>query len=255
MSLEQFLSTQLFSVMLIFARVGMALSLLPIIGEQFVSSNVRLLLALALSAVLAPVLGPGLPAMPADGLNLAMLIGGEVLVGAYLGTVARFLLLALEFAGVVMTLQTGLGAAQIFNPALGTPGSPYGSILGVLGLTIMLATNLHHILIEGIVASYQLFTPGTLLPLDDFLQVLTRLVGHSSLIGTKMAAPFLIAGIVFNVALAVLGRLVPQMQVFFVSLPLQVLGGFVLFLVGFSAAILLWYSDAETVLIDAYGIR
>jgi flagellar biosynthesis protein FliR len=251
--LDAFLIGQVYAFLLVFARVGTALMFMPVFGEVFVSSTIRLMFALVMSLLLAPVLMPTLPVPPTAVPAFATLIATEAFIGLFLGVVARMVMSALEMAGMVISLQTGLAAAAMFNPAIGTQGSPFGSILGVLGITLLVVTDLHHLLLAGVANSYALFPPGGILPVNDFAETTMRLVGQSFSIGTQMAAPFVIGGIVLNVALGVLSRLVPQMQIFFVALPIQIAGGLVLFLVSLSSAMLVWLTLAEETIVGIFG--
>jgi flagellar biosynthesis protein FliR len=222
--LEQVLPANLFAALLIFARVGAAMMLLPGFGEVYVMQRYRLLLALAIALLLTPVLGPTLPALPAGAARLVALIGGEVVVGLFLGTVARVLLSALDVAGTLVSLQLGLSAAQIFNPML-QQGSLTSAFYGVLGVLLIFVTDLHHLLLNAVVDSYNVFIPGSLPPLGDLSEVMVRVAASAFQLGLEMAAPFIVLGTLFFVALGVVGRLVPQLQLLFVMQPLQIVGG------------------------------
>jgi flagellar biosynthetic protein FliR len=252
-SLETFLNAQIYAFLLVFARVGTALMFMPVFGETFVSSTIRLLFALGMSLLLMPVLMPTLPVAPTDVPGLLTLIATEGFIGVFLGVIARLLMSTLEIAGMIISLQTGLAAAMMFNPSLGTQGSPFGSMLGVLGITIVVIADLHHLLLAGIGNSYALFPPGGVVPVNDFSETIMRLIGESFSIGTQMAAPFVVGGIILNVALGVLSRLVPQMQIFFVALPVQIGAGLLLFAISLEAAMLLWLTHFEEAVIGLLG--
>lgn len=247
LGLDAFLAAQVFAFLFVFARIGTALAVMPVFGEQFVSVQVRLLFALAASLLLVPVLQGRIPPVPDDVPVLVRLIAIEALAGIFLGTVARIALSALETAGMFISLQTGLAAAAIFNPALGIQGSPFGSFLGVGGLALIVVTDLHHLLLTGLVSSYDLFVPGVGLPMGDLAETAGRVMSQSFAIGFQMAAPFIVGGILLNVALGVMSRLVPQMQIFFVALPLQIGAGLLLMAASLGAAMLLWLDGLQAV--------
>jgi flagellar biosynthetic protein FliR len=226
---EQFLPANLFAAVLIFARIGAAMMLLPGFGELYVPQRFRLLLALFMAGLLTPVVAPMLPAMPASAAALAVLVIGEVVVGVFIGTLARMLVAALETAGMFVSLQTGLSAATMFNP-LAEASSPLPSALyGMLGVVLIFVTDLDHLLLRAAVESYGLFTPGALPPVGDFSAMVTRFAAGSFLLAFEMAAPFIVIGLVFFVALGVIARMVPQLQVLFIAQPIQILGGLALF--------------------------
>jgi flagellar biosynthetic protein FliR len=241
--LEQFLPANVFAVLLIFARVGSAMMLLPGFGEFYVLARWRLLLALALALLLTPVLAPALPPLPAGAVQLAAIVGSEAMIGLFMGTVARILLSALDVAGTVVSLQLGLSAAQIFNPMAAAPAALTSTLYSVLGVLLIFLSDLHHLLLRAIVESYDVFQPGVLPPMGDFSEMITRSVAGAFRLGIEMAAPFIVLGTLFYAALGIVGRLVPQLQILFVTQPLQIIGG--LMALGFVLlAGMQWFLDA-----------
>lgn len=241
---------QIFTWLLVFARLGSAFMVLPAIGDAFVSARTRLLLALAVTVLVAPVLKDQLPAEPQQVLALAMLIIGEITIGIFLGSVGRLLIGALEVAGTVIATQSGLANAQMFNPAMATQGSLPGALLGWLGLLLIFITDMHHLLIMAVVDSYTLFVPGAPLPIDGMADMVGRLVSKSFLIGIQMAAPFLITGMLFGLALGLLNKLAPQIQVFFLFMSTQVALGLFLFAITLSAMMMFWLGHFESAFVE-----
>ena len=240
--LSTLLPGQLFAPVLVFARVGSALMLLPGFGELYVPQRYRLILAVLLAVVIAPVLSPGLPALPAAPSSLALLLIAEIVIGLFLGTIARFMLLALETAGNIISMQLGLSAAQIFNPMLGQQSTLPATMLSLIGLMVVFATDTHHLLLRATVDSYGVFAAGRLPAIGDLSDAITRVAAASFRLGLELAAPFLVVGTVFFAALGVLSRLVPQLQIFFVTLPVQILGGLAV-LAATLVAIMSWFMD------------
>lgn len=241
--LQQVLPANLFAAMLIFARVGSALMLLPGFGEFYVLQRYRLLLGLFIAALLTPVLAPMLPAMPAKAFDLVAIVGAEATIGLFLGLVSRILLSALDIAGTIVSFQLGLSAAQIFNPTAAAPGTLTGTLYSVLGVLLIFVTDLHHLLLRALVDSYAVFAPGVLPPPGDLSDMIARSVAGAFLIGMELAAPFILLGLLFYIAIGIVGRLVPQLQILFVTLPLQILGGF-LALGMVLAASMEWFLEA-----------
>ena len=214
--------------LLTFARVGTMVMLLPGVGELNLPSRVRLTIALVLTAILLPahqkaytvdlnVLGP----------EIVMLFQ-ELLVGAVLGMTARLAISALQVAGTVVAQQLGLGFVTAVDPTQNQQGLLVGNFLTVLGITLIFATDMHHLVIAGLNDSYTIFHPGEMPIVGDVAQHITRIVATSFRIGIQLSAPFLVFGLLFNFGLGVLSRLMPQMQVFFIGLPLSILLGFLL---------------------------
>jgi flagellar biosynthetic protein FliR len=216
--------------LLIFARIGTMVMLLPGLGELSVPSRVRLTVALVLTAVLLPLhrnayqidlkeLGP-----------VILVLGQELVVGAVLGLTARLAISALQVAGSVVAQQLGLGFVTAVDPTQGQQAAIVGNFLTMFGIALIFATDLHYLVIAALNDSYTLFAPGEVPLLGDIAALLTRTVAMSFRIGVQLSAPFLVFGLLFNLGLGVLSRLMPQMQVFFVGVPLSILIGFLIML-------------------------
>ena len=223
--LEQILPAEIFVILLIFVRVGGATMLLPCYGEPFVSPRLRLLFALMVSLVLAPVLSKTLPKMPESASMLALLIMGEVLIGVFIGTIARMFLAALTTAGMLIGYMSSMANALTNDPSAAQQGSIAGSFLTLVALLTIMTLDLHHMLLLAVVDSYDLFVPGQVPPIADFSEMIARTVAETFVLSFQIAAPFVVVGLIFYLGLGLLGRLMPQMQVFFVAMPLQIILG------------------------------
>lgn len=250
MSLNEFLPGGVFSFLLVFMRVGGVLMLIPGFGEIFVPMRVRLFIALGLCLTLAPIVGPELPAPPAAPAELLVLLGGEILIGIFLGMIVRILFSALNTAGTVIAYQTGLGFAQFYDPSQGTQSALVSSFLTVVGLTLLFTTGLHLVLLQAIRDSYILFPVGRIPPMSGFAELATLFVAQSFRVGLQIAAPFVVYGIVFYTALGILARLIPRMQVFFIALPVQMISGYVLLAVTMSMGFAWFIEHVEVNLIE-----
>ena len=221
--------------MLVFARIGTMLMLLPGLGEQNLSARIRLTMALILAAVVLPLHRAAYHIDPAAlGPAIVMLIE-EILVGAVLGLTARLTISALDVAGSVIAQQLGLGFVTAIDPTQGEQEAIVGNFLTMLGLTLIFATNMHYLVIAALNDSYNVFAPGEVLGTGDVAALVTRTVAGAFRVGIQLSAPFLAFGLLFNIGLGVLSRLMPQMQVFFVALPLSILIGLLFLLLGLGA--------------------
>ena len=216
--------------LLVFARTGAMVMLLPAIGETSVPGRVRLILALAISLALAPVVTGSYPQQaPASVLALGLLIAQEITAGILIGAMARIIVSALSVAGTLIANQTGLALAETLDPTShGQQSAVVSNFFSLLGVVLIFATNLHHMAIGAIAGSYHLIPPGTSLPTGDMAQLTIRLVSGSFALGFQLAAPFLVFGFAVNVAFGILSRMMPQLQVFFVAMPVNILVGFIL---------------------------
>jgi flagellar biosynthetic protein FliR len=243
MSIGTLLPATTFAFFLVFARFGSALMLLPGFGEVYVPARARLVIALALGLVLLPLLAPALPPLPGSPFELLLLLGGEILVGLLIGTAARLMLLALQAAGMIAALQMSIANALVQDLASAQQGSIVGNYLMIIGVLAIFATDAHYLALNALSDSYVLFPAGALPPMEDAAALFVRTVAGSFELAVRIAAPFMIMGFVFQVGLGLLTRLMPQVQVFFLALPLQILLGFVIFLTATSAGVL-WFLDS-----------
>lgn len=229
--LNEILTLDIYRFFLIFTRLGATIMLLPGFSGQLVSTRIRLLIALALSLLLLPVAGPLFPPLPRQVPNLILLIGGEVLVGIYLGVVTQMLMAALNIAGTFISFQIGLTNAFSFDAVAEQQSSTITALLANIALIAIFATDMHHLMLRALADSYATFVPGQPMMLGDFSETLGHLMSQSFGFGIQMAAPILAFGLIFNSGLGLLSRLTPQIQVFFVALPLQLIGGVAMLMV------------------------
>lgn len=212
-----------------FARVGAIVLLIPGIGETYVSPRIRLSFALLLALVLTPIVQAGLPGLPATIGGMAGWILREVITGLMIGSVLRIFLSAMGVAGEIVSLQTTLSFAQTTNPLQAQPGTTIAAFLTLLGVVLIFATNLHHLFIGAIAGSYRLIAPAAPLMLGDATELILRTVSDSFLVGVQLAAPVIVFGLIFNLASGLVGRVMPQFQIFFAAAPLNVLLGLSVF--------------------------
>ena len=214
---------------LIFARIGAVLMMLPGIGESYVPPRIRLSLALVVSLALWPVISGVLPALPVTVGGMAGWIIREVVVGLMIGALLRAFMTALSTAGEIVALQTTLAFAQTANPMQAQPGTTIAAFLMLLGTTLIFATNTHHLFIAGLVGSYELITPVGPLVTGDFATLAVRTVGDAFMLGVQLSAPLLVFALIFNLASGLVGRVMPQFQVFFAAAPLSIILGLSVF--------------------------
>jgi flagellar biosynthetic protein FliR len=234
--------------LLVFARIGTMVMLLPGLGELSVPVRVRLTVALLLAALLVPLHRSAYVLdLKSFGPVIVMLIE-EIAIGAVLGVTARLTISALQVAGSVVAQQLGLGFVTAVDPTQGQQGLILGNFLTLLGLTLVFAADLHHLVIAAINDSYALFKPGELPIVGDAAALTTRTVANAFRIGIQLSAPFLVFGLLFNLGLGVLSRLMPQMQVFFVGVPLSILVGFLILILVLGAMMVTFLGSVESVL-------
>src|ERR1700726_5027784 len=215
--------------MLVFARIGAMVMLLPGLGEANIPVRIKLAIALLLTLIILPLHRAAYHVDMGSLTPLLVLMVHEIVIGVVLGATARVTLSALQVAGSVIAQQLGLGFVTAIDPTQGQQGLLIGNCVTLLGVTLLFATESHHLVIAALSHSYAVFSPGDLVPSGDVAALATRAFAAAFKIGMQLSAPFLVFGLVFNVGLGVLARLMPQMQVYFVGVPLSILSGFLIF--------------------------
>jgi flagellar biosynthetic protein FliR len=217
-----------FAAMLLVARAGTACMLLPGIGEAELPMTVRAAFVVALTALLLPVVGPMMPAFPADVPHLAAMVMAEIVTGLWLGWLARLVLLAMSMAGQLMAASTGMTNVLQPDIAMGGSASALSRLFGLAAPVVVMASGLHALPLAALVGSYRLVAPGSFLPVGDTVSVYVGAVTEAFSLALHLAAPFLMAGVLFQVGIGLVARLVPQLQVYFAAMPGQILGGLAL---------------------------
>jgi flagellar biosynthetic protein FliR len=220
--LEELLTLNIFGFFLIFTRVGTALALMPGFSAGFVPIRVRLAGALAITFVMTPVLVAGLPVRPPTIAALAILIMGEFLVGLFFGVIARILIGALQTAGTVISYMSSMANALIQDPIAEQQSSTVASFMLIMATVLIFTADMHHVMLRAIADSYTLMEPGAGIPVGDMVYIIGRRVADSFALGLRLAAPFVIVALTYYIGLGLLGRLMPQLQVFFFGLPFQI---------------------------------
>lgn len=205
--------------LLCFFRVGACLALLPVFGEQVVPVRFRLGLALALTVAVAPAI----PAPP-DVTPSAIL--AEATTGLALGAVFRTLTMALQIAGAIAAQATSL--SQIFASAGAEPQSAFSTVLLLAGLAMLCSAGFHVQVIVFLIRSHDLVAQGQFLPAAAVSAWgVSQIAGFFGL-GFALAAPFLIGGLVYNIALGAINRAMPALMVVFIGAPALTAGGMIL---------------------------
>lgn len=231
---------QVFAAGLVFARLGAIVLLIPGIGETFIPPRIRLSFALAMALMLFPVVGPAAPALPATHGAMAGEVIREVMIGLMIGGILRLFMSSLAIAGELVSLGTTLSFAQTANPMQAQPSPTLSTFLGLMGVVLIMSTDLHHMFLAAIVRSYSLFPFGRDVPIADAGQLAVQTVSKSFALGLQLAAPVLVFSLIFNVAVGLVGRVMPQFQVFFVATPLIVLLGLAVFALSLGTIGLVW---------------
>jgi flagellar biosynthesis protein FliR len=215
--------------MLVFARVAAMVMVLPALGQSNIPVRIKIAIAVLLTLIILPLHRTAYTIDMSSMTPLLISMLHEIVIGVVLGATAQVAMSALQVAGAVIAQQLGLGFVTAVDPTQGQQGVVIGNFLTMLGVTLLFATDSHHLIIAALNDSYAIFSPGDLVPSGDVAELATRAFAAAFKIGMQLSAPFLVFGLVFNIGLGVLARLMPQMQVYFVGVPLSILLGFLIF--------------------------
>lgn len=239
------ISITVFAAALVFARLGAILMLLPGIGESTIPPRIRLSFALAFSLAVGPLIAPGLPAMPESLAAAAGLVALEVLIGVMIGAASRILLMAGAVAGQIIGYQTGLAMAQSFDPTQGQSGALPAQFLNLMFMVLIFVTNLHHYLLLTAAQSYEMMPAGAPPNVGDAASWALQLFIDAFALAVQIASPLIAFGLIFYLGLGVLSRLMPQAQIFFIAMPLNILIGFAILAMTLGAIALVWLERFE----------
>lgn len=243
--LGQLINLNIFAFLLVFARIGTAFSLLPGFGSQQVPMYARLGFALAVSLLVTPILMNLLPAQPHAVSALFLLLASEILIGAFLGMIPRVLMGALQTAGTMISMMASMSNMFIQDPIADQQSSVISTFLTITALTLVFVTNTHYVMLQAVVDSYNVFKPTDSILAGDMGYFFARQVSDSFRIGIQITSPFIVAGLAYYLGLGIMGRLMPQLPVFFFGLPIQITMQLFLFIVALTSIMLVFMSFFE----------
>lgn len=208
----------LLAMSLAFFRVGGLMLVAPLFSSRSVPAMVRAAIAVLLTVVIVPAL----PALPAGVVVGPYEFAAELVVGFGLGLGAAVLIGGAELAGDVLAVQTGLSGATALNPLTGLGTGVLGQLLGLLALALLLATEGHLVMIQALAGSYQVVPAGWVFDLTGGVLVLIDTMALLFTQGLQFAAPIIASVSVGYMALGVLARTSPQLNMLAVAFPLQI---------------------------------
>lgn len=231
----------------VFVRIGAAMALLPAFGEQIVPLRVRLAAAIAFTAIVAPAVAPGLPQIATPG-ALAQVLVTEALAGLVIGIAVRLFVIALQTAGTIAAQAMSL--AQFFGGAGVDPQPAMSQILVVGGLALAVISGLHVRLAEYLILSYLLLPAGMWPGAGMLAEWGVARIAHAFGLAFRLAMPFVIAALIYNIALGAINKAMPQLMVAFVGAPAITFGGLALLMLVAPVALPLWLEVFETFMAD-----
>lgn len=219
--LRELLALNVFAFLVVFARIGTAISLMPGFSAAYIPVRIRLIFALGVGVVLTPVVSNLIPAPPASPIVVFLILLGEATIGAFFGIIGRVVFASLQVAGTIISLVSAMANAFIQDPIAEQQGSILAGFLTTVGVLVVFVSNAHHLMLRAVAESYAVFTPGDPLMIGDFAMMLARNVADSFTLGVQISSPLIVTSLVHYIMLGILGRLMPNLPVFFFGLPIQ----------------------------------
>ena len=238
---------------LVFLRVGAVMAVLPVFGERSIPERVRLVLAIAFTAVVFPAVAIEVQDLAATSQGLMRGLATEVMAGLVLGLALRLFVMVLQIAGSMVAQSTSL--SQIFGGGAVDAQPAIGHLFLVAGLALAVMLGLHVRVAELLILSYQFFPAGMYLPKEDVLTWGVNHIAKAFALSFSLSAPFLIASLVYNVALGVINRAMPSLMVAFVGAPAISLGGLLLLFVSAPILLELWQTGFAELLLNPFQVR
>lgn len=206
---------------LVLARLAGIFTAIPLFGGERVPKMIRAAVIMAMTLVCYPLLRAKAPQLPMDTVSLVILAVREMLIGVSLGIVSQSIFAAVEFCGQLVGMQMGFSMASMFDPAMGQ--IPLMSVFQVmLAMLLFLTLNVHHLFIRAIIESYAIIPPGNWHMSSGLITFLINTTGEIFVLGIKLAAPVMVSLLATSVVLGIMARSFPQMNIFMISMPLNV---------------------------------
>lgn len=233
---------------LVFLRVGAVLALMPAFGEQTVPQRIRLILSLAFTAIVAPAVFGAVQATQGWIAPAAI----EILVGLAIGIGLRLFILALQMAAAIIAQVTSL--SQLFGGATPDPQPAIGNLLTVAGLALAVLSGLHVKAASLFIMSYQILPTGRLPNSADMADWGLLQITNALVLAFSLAAPFVIGSVIYNVALGVINKAMPQLAVSLVGAPLLTFAALFLMALVVPLVLAVWLGSFDSFLTTPFKV-
>jgi flagellar biosynthesis protein FliR len=220
---------QVVAVVFVFLRIGAMLVMIPVIGEASVPVRVKGGLAILITLLVYPVVRPDIPAwsLQTDTLGIAWAILGEILIGVFLGFAAKLVFAGIRFGGGMIGMQMGFAIVNVIDPATRTQSSIIAEFQYMVAVLVYLIVDAHHLLILAITESYRFIPPTGFHFSGALMEAVITFSQAIFVTAVKISAPIMAVLLFTNVALGIVARTVPQINIFIVGFPLQIAVGLV----------------------------
>ncbi len=248
--------SQLLGFLLAFFRIAALASVAPILGSSSVPAQLKVFFALFMTITILPLIKVDDSLSSLNLLGMVPLTLKEVVIGLFLGFNAKFIFESFQFAGRLISTQMGLGMANLVDPDNGQPVTPFGNIYSFMAIVFFLSLNGHHFMISALYKSFELAPVHSLSVLHPAAKFkMMTMFNDVFSIGVKLAAPVMVTLFLIEVCMAIMARVVPRMNIFFIGLPVRlgigmlvVISSFPVFYLFFSDLLSAWKRDMGSIL-------
>jgi flagellar biosynthetic protein FliR len=213
---------KLLGFVMVLTRISAFFMVLPVFGWKSIPVRIKVALTVLVAVFFSVITPLAIEPKGVSVLEAILLIANEAVYGLALGLIVTFVFTAVKFSGRIVERQMGLAMAQILDPLTGERSQPLGSLLEMIFIILFLSANGHHFFLLIISRSYETFPAGSMPTMPVLAGGIIKAGSTMLLLGLRLAAPMLAAFLVLMVVLAVLARMVPEMNILFISLPLRV---------------------------------
>jgi len=250
----EILELYFYSFFIILIRITSFFFTAPIFGGTTAPAQAKIGLAVIVSAIVVVITGPIAASLPETIAEATLLIAMEVAYGLTLGYAVSLVFAGVQLGGMMMGYQMGFAVANVLDPLSNEQVSIIGQFLFLFAIIYFLAMDAHHILLKGIIDSFVVAPAGTFDVSQGSVSMLVTIFMHMFWLGLKLAMPVVGAIFLVDVALGIVAKTVPQMNVFIVGLPLKSLLGMVIIALAFPFFALVMRFDFQTLIENFYGM-
>lgn len=213
-----------------FCRIGACFMVLPGFSSARVPVRIRLMLSLAISLAILPLLWETIyPQVKVSNASYIGLIAGEMFIGITMGLMARVIILGLQFAGTTISMMIGFNSMPSSGIIEMDPESDLTTIITFTAVILLFLADFHHLTIQALVDTYKFMPMGNDLEFQMALSSITDALSETFMMMIRLASPFVVYGLIFNLAIGMVNKLAPQIPIYFISIPFILAGGLILF--------------------------
>lgn len=208
--------------MLVLSRVAGIFAALPVFGGHSLPVRIKAVIIFLITLICLPNLSVAHPQVPSDAFTLALLAFSEIMIGLTLAFITQIIFAAVEFSGQIIGMQMGFTISSIIDPTRGTQTQIMSVVQTLFATLLFLSLNIHHQFIRAIMDSFRVIPLGGWHISGPLVNFLVMRTADIFIIGVRLAAPVMVALLLTSVAMGVMARAFPQMNVFMISMPLNI---------------------------------